>query len=268
MAFRAGEPTGTGDGGPVASETRPERVHFRPAGDRGCARVPALTPNRWRGGFCGLTGRNIEGTVRDLTCSEVADSAPGFALDILEPQTRARVAAHLIRCQDCRRTVTDMEESAADLLDLDGRMEWTYPEEAYEVAEVRPGRRRLRTVCTMAAAAALFVGTTFGPELASHRSAQPLASGVLMAGEQPVGTVQFYAGGPAVIEVQADHLPASGTLGVVVGYIDGSATRIGDIKVRSGRASWAGTEPARPAGVSSVALVDSELHPVATASFR
>lgn len=209
--------------------------------------------------------------MRDLTCIEVADSAPGFALDILEPETRARVAAHLIRCPECRRTVTDMEDSAAELLGLDGSpAAWPedYPDEYFEIPAVRPARRRLRMVVTMAAAAALFVGTTFGPELTSRSSGRPIASGVLLAGEQTVGTVQFYAGGTPVIEVEADHLPASGRLGVVVSYSDGTARRIGAIQVKGGHAAWAATEPAHSGGASTVILVDSTLHEVAAASIH
>lgn len=207
--------------------------------------------------------------MRDLTCTEVAESAPGFALDILDPQVRARVAAHLIRCPECRRSVTDMEESAAELLDLDGGPAYFEPDWPvdYELPAVRPGRRRLRTVVTMAAAAALFVGTTFGPELGGHAVGRPIASGVLVAGDQTVGTVHFYAGPTPIIEVQADRLPASGTVGVVLAYSDGTAARVGEIRVHGGHAAWAGAEPSHPGGVSSVVLVDSALHPVAVASF-
>ena len=213
-----------------------------------------------------------------MTCTEVADSAPGFALDILEAETRARVAAHLIRCPGCRRTVTDMEESAAELLHPQPGSEWQedpvgWPEETAWLDDralppVRPARRRLRMAVTMAAAATLFVGTTFGPELALRRGSQPIASGVLLAGNQIVGTVHFYAAGTPVIEVRADHLPASGKLGVVVTYSDGTASRIGDVEVSGGHAAWAGTEPVHSPGASSVVLVDSTLHEVAAASVR
>ena len=207
--------------------------------------------------------------MHDLTCVEVVDSAPGFALDILEPRTRARVAAHLIRCPECRQAVTEMEESAAQLLDLDGSPEWEaegHWNESEELPPVRPARRRLRMVVTMAAAAALFVGSTFGPELAAHRSERPIASGVLIAGDKTVGTVRFFAGGMPMVEVEADHLPASGRLGVVLTYSDGSARRVGYIQVRDGHAVWAATEPAHGGGISSVVLVDPTLHQVAAAS--
>lgn len=208
--------------------------------------------------------------MHELTCTEVADSAPSFALDILEPQVRARVAAHLIRCPGCRQTVTDMEESAAELLDLDARAGWDEPEwpADYDLPPVRPGRRRLRNVITMAAAAALFVGTTFGPELSGHGTNRPIASAVLLAGDQVVGTVLFFAGHTPIIEVEADHLPASGKLGVVVAYTDGSATKLGEVRVRSGHAAWAGAEPAHGSGISRVVLVDSTLHQVATAAIQ
>lgn len=206
----------------------------------------------------------------DLTCDEVADSAPAFALDILEPEMRARVAAHLIRCPACRRTVTEMQESAADLLGVVGGTE---PDErdcpaVYDAFDVRPVRRRFRMVVSMAAAAMLLVGTTFGPELA-QRPGPPgtlVGTGVLVAGDQTVGRVQFYAGRTPVIEVQAESLPTSGTLGVVLTYSDGTASRIGQIEVTGGHATWVGAEPPGRTNISSVILVDSTSHQVASAA--
>lgn len=208
--------------------------------------------------------------MRDLFCYEVADSAPGFALDILEPQMRARVAAHLIRCPECRQSVSDMQDSAAELLgSADGadweRQEWTADEGS---EELRPARRRFRMAVCVAAAAVLFIGTTLGPELGQGErgAVRPAGTGVLVADGQTVGTVQFYTGRSPIIEIRADHLPASGTVGVVLAYTDGTARRIGEIQVRGGRATWAGSEPSATTSVTSVVLVDSTLHPVASAS--
>jgi anti-sigma factor RsiW len=61
------------------------------------------------------------------------------------------------------------------------------------------GRRRLRTATTLAVAAALMVGTTFGPEIASgahHGGPVPSATGVLMSAGRQVGEVIFYSVAP------------------------------------------------------------------------
>lgn len=205
--------------------------------------------------------------MHDLTCLEVEDSAPGFALDILAPEQRARVAAHLLRCDDCRRTVSDMQESAADLLDLGPgweQPEWT-DDDGYPV--VRPGRRRFRVAVSLAAAAVLFVGSTFGPEisLAGHPGQKPVASALLLAGDQAVGVVHFYAN-RADIDLQVDHLPADGQLNVVVNLSDGTARTVGRVLVDHGRGAWAGTNPVRTATMTGVAILDASYHPVASAT--
>ncbi len=212
--------------------------------------------------------------MRDLTCLEVADSAPGFALDILEPETRSRVAAHLLRCEACRRSVTDMQESAAQLLDtVDSRAEtfrWDDVDWASEdfAPVVRPARRRFRMVVCAAAAAVLFVGTTLGPEItqAARPAEQPSVSAVLMAGDRAVGSVRFYADRTATVDLQVDHLPAVGNLAIVVNASDGSARQIGRFQVSHGRAAWVGHYPAGAARPTGVVLLDSTLHQVAAAA--
>ncbi len=54
----------------------------------------------------------------DLTCAEARDLAAEFALDILEPEERSAVAAHLLRCPTCRAEVSGMEVVSERLLDL------------------------------------------------------------------------------------------------------------------------------------------------------
>ncbi|HWE54592.1 MAG TPA: hypothetical protein VG435_03725 [Acidimicrobiales bacterium] len=202
----------------------------------------------------------------DVTCDEVNDAAAGFALDILEPTKRASIAAHLIRCGACRATVTRTQDSAAELLDLAGgggiqgplpwddrswndspwdESDWTAHRSGHEG---RPTRRRFRMVMTMAAAAVLLVGTTFGPELeqAARPSNHPVASAVLLADDQPVGTVKVFAGNPPVIEIEAQHLPASGRITCEMVGGDGRLVVIGSFKVFRGEASWAGRAASEP----------------------
>jgi hypothetical protein len=209
--------------------------------------------------------------VSDLTCREVADSAPGFALDILDPSARAQVAAHLIRCAGCRETVTGMQDSAARLLDLGAgwgeETEWPdWPEQA-DLPPVRPARRRLRLVTTMAAVAVLLVGTTLGPEIeqAASTSERPVATAVIMSGGQAVGSVHLYGGPVPAIGIQVTHLPVAGPLNVLLVSRDGRSHRLGRLQLAGGAGSWVGPDPVPAAEVNGLALVDGTGNDVAFA---
>jgi len=210
--------------------------------------------------------------VSELTCRQVADSAPGFALDILEPTTRARVAAHLIRCPGCRETVTGMQDSASRLLDLGTpweETEWADDDTGSLLSQVRPARRRLRMVVSMATVALLIVGTTLGPELeqlASHPE-QPLATVYLRAGGSTVGTVRVFAGPTPALDVQVEGM-AAGSLQIMAVDASGQARAVAHLQVpRSGRAAWLGAEPLPLNRLSGVVLVDSAHQQVAAATF-
>jgi hypothetical protein len=206
--------------------------------------------------------------VGDYSCRQVADSAPAFALDILEPVARARVAAHLIRCPECRVTVTDMQDSAARLLDLGEP--WTeedlWADESSDV-DARPPRRRLRIALSLAAATALLVGSTLGPELeqVGRRPVDPAASAVLLAAGRTVGTVRFYTGANAGVEVEVRGLPGNGSMSVVVVTREGTARSIGQLVVSRGQAGWFGADPIALTDIEGVVLLDAKRHQVASA---
>lgn len=227
----------------------------------------------------------------DFSCRDVSDSAPAFALDILEPTARARVAAHLIRCPDCRETVSGMQDSAARLLDLDepwaesdmwgayGRdddrlADRPFDDGPYDDApfddgsfDDRPPRRRLRVALSLAAATVLLVGSTLGPELeqAARTPANPVASAVLLAAGQPVGAVRFYTGTNAGVEVEVRGLPGKGSMSVVLVTREGSSRRIGQMVVSKGQAGWFGADPVALTDIEGVVLLDSKSNQVASA---
>lgn len=213
--------------------------------------------------------------MHDLTCSEVFDAAPQFALDILETSRRAEVAAHLIRCSGCRDTVTGMQASAAELLDLDGA-DWRRlpPDPLLEpvpgvAVPVRPGRRRLRLVVTMAAAAALMVGSALGPELeaaASRHRPAPTARADLLDGAVTVGYVDFYSGRTPALDVQVLHGPARGQVVFEAFNLDGTVSRLGSIELYQGRGYWSLAQPLDLNAVSSLALADGRGRVLASAS--
>lgn len=194
----------------------------------------------------------------ELTCIEAQDAAPEYALDILEPSRRAELVAHLGHCSSCRAGVDGMRRSACELLDLD----------AYDHAppSLRPGRRRLRLVVTLAAAAAMLIGSALGPTLGTAPSHRPvLASAELQQAGQPVGLVVLYAGSSPSVELSVRGLSASGWLSLELLGVDGTVTRLGSFRVYAGRASWATSAHVDAARVSAVALVDRGGHVVAEA---
>lgn len=236
--------------------------------------------------------------MRDMTCPEVSDSAPGFALDILDPATRAQVAAHLIRCDGCREAVTSMQCSAAELLDLPEPGEWAPPPRRSvgdptpdgvpaewwptdwspdDLVEggwpdrshaVRTRRRRFRTVVTMAAAALLLVGSTFGPELeqlASHPE-MPTTTAALMSAGVPVGSVRLFTGKVQAVDVSVRHLPESGSMDLIVVDRTGVATQVGRMDVARGLGAWLGHPPVSLTELTDLVVVDSARHQVAAAA--
>jgi hypothetical protein len=179
-------------------------------------------------------------------------------LDILEPSARAQVAAHLIRCDDCRETVSGMQDSAARLLDLGSPWDpQDWPEPA-DVPPVRPARRRFRVAVTVAAAAMLLVGTALGPEIeqVASRSEGQLASAVLMAGGQPVGSVHLYGGPTPAIDVEVTALSAAGPLAVVLVTRNGKSQRLGQMQLAGGKGRWIGANPVAATDVNGLALDD------------
>jgi len=199
--------------------------------------------------------------VHDLTCDEVRDAAPPFALDILEPSERADVAAHLVRCPTCRQEVTAMQESATRLLDLD------YYYQSDGDGQLRPGRKRLRLVLTLAAVAVLLVGTTLGPTIGAAGRDAPVAqaTAALLQTNQAVGTINFYASHKPAVELAVRGLVAKGWLRCVLVDVDGRAVALGSFKLYEGSGYWGTTTRVDPARVASFELIDTSGRLVASA---
>lgn len=213
-----------------------------------------------------------------MTCAEVVDAAPQFALDILDPPARSDVAAHLLRCPACRDTVSGMQESAAALLDLDGA-DWTRPMlEPSPVAgcidrcgpahPARSRRRRVRLVVTMATAAMLMVASAFGPELeaSNHRPSAPLARAPLVTGEETVGYVNFYPGHTPTLDLEVEAPAVKGPVYCETVGTDGTIDRLGSFGLYDGRGYWSLNRPLDLGRLSSLVLVDEHGSLLASAS--
>jgi hypothetical protein len=79
----------------------------------------------------------------EFTCVETREAAAEFALGILSQRQRRLVAAHLQRCEFCRREVAATTDIAKRLLDLIPGTEPPLGFDSYVMAQVSPRRRTL-----------------------------------------------------------------------------------------------------------------------------
>lgn len=209
------------------------------------------------------------GSRAELSCADVHDAAPGFALDILDADRRAHVAAHLIRCPSCRAVVTDMERSAADLLDLSCPEPAADTPAASRLPVVTPARRRVRVALTLAAAATLLVATAVAPELeqrAARPGPAPVATATLTSDGRAVGGVYFFGGTAPSMTVQVHELRGGGPVTCEVMGDDGRIVRLGSFRLYQGTGFWATTTRIDRDHLVSVELVDTQGRTVASTS--
>ncbi len=76
----------------------------------------------------------------DLTCTEASEAAGEFALGILAPNQRARVAAHLLRCSDGRQEIVPMTAIGALAAGGDSRQRTPLGFNRKALARVHPCR--------------------------------------------------------------------------------------------------------------------------------
>jgi len=210
--------------------------------------------------------------MREVTCADVRDAAAEFALDILEPLERSTVAAHLLRCPECRAEVEGMQESARRLLDL---VPGTEPPVGFDhrVLErvgvpISPARRRFRLVAVMAAAVLIILGSTFGAvvEHGGHSSHPALASAPFVAQGRTVGLVNVYGGPSPWIEMSVKDLNARGRVTCEL-VTSGGLVSLGSFDLVNGAAYWGASERSGFTGVSGVRIVDSNGKVLASAAF-
>jgi hypothetical protein len=212
--------------------------------------------------------------MHDLSCDEVRDAAAEFALDIISPDEKAAVAAHLVDCPACREDVGGMQESASRLLDL---VPGTEPPLGFDRRvlaragyELKPGRRRFRLVVTLAAAALLVIGSTFGAELgrtSTHAPRQVVASASFYQGSVSVGEVYVYAGRPPWVQMTVRGLQVKGPVACEIVGPTGAVTKVGSFELVGGGGYWGAPVESGLAQLNSVDLVDVSGHVIASAVF-
>jgi hypothetical protein len=210
--------------------------------------------------------------VHEMTCFEVNESAPEFALGILTPEEQESVGAHLRACPTCRLEVESMQSVSDQLLDL---IPGTEPPLGFDRrvlsrvgSPLKPARRRFRMIATLAAAAVIAIAATIGAD--AGRSSHPapvLASAVLYHGSERVGQVYVRGGNPPWIAMTMHSVATDGKITCEVVGTDGSVTKVGTFGFEYGRGSWSTPDPAIRSGLAGVRLVDDHGDVVASARF-
>ena len=215
------------------------------------------------------------------TCSEVRDAAAEFALDILRPHERSLIAAHLLRCPECRAEVDSMSAVSARLLEL---VPGTEPPLGFDErvlarlhSDARPHRRFIhgRAPRLFAAAAAVAAAVI----LAVSLSLGWFSGGAASHGPRAVLTADFVQNGHPVGDLYAD--PDSNWLNMTVTgvrgaekvtcellHTDGHVTTVGSFDLVDGSGRWGAPDPGGLAGISGARLVDDHGHVLATATFH
>jgi anti-sigma factor RsiW len=215
----------------------------------------------------------------EVRCHDVRDAAAEYALDILDADQRSAIAAHLLRCRECRAEVDAMSGVSCRLLELIPGTEPPLGFDQRVLARVRRDRkmgrrwvtRRPRLTAGLAAAvaaAALVFGSLgwFDRESSYHPARAVLAA-------------DFVQGGRNVGEVYATEKPnwvsmtvrgAQGAAKVTCQLVgrDGSLTTLGSFDLVDGSGSWGAPDPSGFAGAAGAQLLDNTGKVIATATFR
>lgn len=219
------------------------------------------------------------------TCAEVRDAAAEFALDILEPQERSLIAAHLVRCPACRAEVDSMAAIGSRVLEL---LPGTEPPLGFDqrvLARVgagaktgRRGRRRfpprpVRLVGGLAAAVAavvLLVGSIslgwFDHDGGSTTTRALLTADLVQSGRS-VGEVYAYAD-PAWLDMTVTGVQGAEKVTCELVGKDGKVTSVGSFDLVDGSGKWGAPDPGGFTGVAGARLVDRSGRVLATATFR
>jgi hypothetical protein len=215
------------------------------------------------------------------TCSEVRDAAAEFALDILRPHERSLIAAHLLRCPECRAEVDAMSAVGDRLLEL---VPGTEPPLGFDErvlarlhSDARPHRRFVnrrapRLFAAMAAVAAAVVLVVslslgwFSGGTAAHSPRGVLTADFTQNGHE-VGEVSAYPA-PAWVDMTVSGVRGAEKVTCELLHTNGHVTTVGSFDLVDGSGRWGAPDPGGVAGISGARLVDDHGHVIATATFH
>jgi hypothetical protein len=205
-------------------------------------------------------------TVSDLSCDDVRDAAPGYALGVVDDDTRTAVSRHTRRCPGCREVVSRTVASAGWLLDLDSR--WEGAPDADDTEPLGKRRRHLRRFAAMATVTMLVAGTAFGGavRVAGEGPSSSGSTAPLYRAGSVVGEVEVDSGSAPLIRLVVSGLGVEGSLSVETVASDGATQRLGTFELHDGRGYWAGPLGKRLSNASELVLADTSGQVVAGTS--
>jgi hypothetical protein len=206
----------------------------------------------------------------ELTCAQVRDESAEFALGILAQPQRGYVAAHLLRCEDCRRDADGFTEVAIRLVEI---IPGTEPPLGFDrklLGRVMPHRRRKSMVAAVMASVAACVllafATTLGIDDLGHPTRPAEVSAVLWEGARPVGSLSA-SGRPLWVSLTVHDMAVSGSVTCQLLGRNGTVVTLGTFDVVHGSGSWAAPDPAGVSGDRSGRLVEPNGRVIAAATF-
>ncbi len=223
----------------------------------------------------------------NLTCATARDVAAEYALDILEPEERSALAAHLLRCPECRADVDAMSSVATRLIELVPGTEPPLGFDRRVLARVRditpvpwskrlvPLRTRrarlLAAVAGVAAAVALVFGSIgwFMGHSANPSSQGLLTDAALHQGSRDVGEVYVYRDDddPMWLKMTVHDVKGGPTVTCELVAADGRLTPLGSFDLVDGSGSWGAPDPVGMGGITGARLTDSHGRLIAIATF-
>jgi hypothetical protein len=214
--------------------------------------------------------------MNELSCEAVQESSAEFALGILPPSARARVAAHLLRCPDCRREVEEFGRLGDRLLDLVPGVE---PPLGFDRKAVRrmggggsvgwiTSLARRRGVLTVAAAGVAAVAAALIAVVAisgGHKHYPTHLEASLTSGGHPMGSV-YVGGSPPWLTMRLHGVEAS----VVTCQLlesDGQTVAVGTFGLVHGSGTWSAPEPVPLGQITGIRVVTPSGSTVVSAPF-
>jgi hypothetical protein len=213
------------------------------------------------------------------TCAEVRDQAAEFALDILPAEERSAMAAHLLRCPECRAEVDAMTAVGSRLLNLVPGTEPPLGFDRRVLAHVRPAgrfgprllvhRSRLAAAVAAAAAAVVLLGASLGwfqGGSSSPQSPKAVLAAAFMQQGRNVGEVYAYAN-PTWLSMTVHGVTGVRKVTCELISKDGKVTTVGSFDLANGGGSWGALDRGGLAGITGARLVSGTGQVIATADF-
>jgi hypothetical protein len=207
----------------------------------------------------------------EMSCAQVHEASAEYALEILPPDERGRVAAHLLRCPHCREEVQELSQLGARLLDLVPGVEPPIGFDSEVLARVRRRRRpnRIHVLLSVAAAAAVIAVAAIGIASLGHKAHSPAPvelTAQLFQANHSVGTV-YVDGRPTWISMTVHQATVSGAVTCQLIERQGQIITVGTFNLVDGSGSWGVPDPSGTANLTGARLVGPSGSVVATASF-